>query len=238
MTVRLDDVATLTYLARRLRKETYGCAQWDEAGTYSVIRGFVGHGYAETLHLVVGHSMDPKAQTPGAMKRPFVPKRDDGGLRQPAKAGEDCKRHKGEYVGSCRLCAVEQLEHPQDPVLDDDDRTAGQRLRDELRARRLGAQAAAPVVPVDDRPETACAADGCFRPTRDGICDRCRETTAAEDIDTANAELIDRLRANERERAHTRPPADPEPPRHFTGADINHDRVRAAMARRTEGASA
>lgn len=259
MTVQLDDAKVFTYLARRLRKETYGCAEWDEAGTYAVIREFVGHTYSETLHLVVGHAMDPAARTPGAMRRPFVPKRDDGGRRQPAKAGEDCKRHAGEYVGSCRACAVEQYDAPTDPVLADDDRSAGQRLRDELRARRLGGTpqpspapdvASEPAVDdaagapgraqpdvqqrageSDQRPETACAADGCYRPTRDGICDRCRQTAAAEDVATANTELIEQLHANDRARAHTRPPVDPGPPRYFTSADYDPVRVHAAQAR-------
>lgn len=84
---------------------------------------------------------------------------------------------------------------------------------------------------VDQRPETACSADGCFRPTRDGICDRCRAKAIADDTAAANAQLVDQLKANQRERAHARPPADPGPPRYFTGADINHDKVHAAQAR-------
>lgn len=87
---------------------------------------------------------------------------------------------------------------------------------------------------MPDRPETACAADGCYRPTRDGICDHCRAQAIDDDIEAANAALIARLHANERARAHTRPEPDPEPPRHFTAADINHDRVHAAMARRSQ----
>lgn len=249
MTVRLDDVAHLAYLARRLRKETYGCAQWDEAGTYSVIREFVGRSYGETLHLVVGHSMDPKAQTPGAMRRPFVPQRtDEPGRRLPAKVGEDCKRHPGEYVGACRGCAVDSLTSEHDVVLDDD-RSAGRALRDAIRARRKGvapehspAPDGATSEPVDgtrqragepDRPETACAAPGCFRPTRDGICDRCREQAAAEDAAAANAELVDRLKAQQRERAASRPAPDPGPPRYFTSDDYDPERVHAAQARAT-----
>lgn len=88
-----------------------------------------------------------------------------------------------------------------------------------------------------DRPETACSVDGCFRPTTQGICDRCREEASAEDVRAANAELVERLHANERERAHTRPEPTHEPPRHFTSADIDPERVRAAMARRTEASA-
>lgn len=261
MTVNLQDAQTLTYLACRLRAETYGCGNWDQAGTFSVIRELIGQNYAESLHRVVGHAMDPEARTPGAIRRPFVPKRtDEPGRRQPAKAGEDCLRHPGEYVGSCRPCSVEHLHAPTDPVLDDD-RTAGRELLAEIRARRHGgnpepspahgvpAPSEPPAPPVTsradvgddhgpasagepDRPETACAADGCYRPTRDGICDRCREKAAAEDIDAANAELVDRLRANERARAHTRPAPDPAAQtRYFTGVDYDPQRVHAAQAR-------
>lgn len=260
MTVKLEDAQALTYIAVRLRQETYGCAKWDHAGTFSVIRELIGQNYSETLHRVIGHAMDPEARTPGAIRRPFVPKRpDEPGRRVPAKAGEDCRRHPGEYVGSCRACSVEHLDAPTDPVLDDQDRTAGRQLLAEIRARRLGTPEHSPAPDVasvpavddaaappgrdesqdvqqragesDQRPETACSADGCFRPTRDGICDRCRAKAIADDVDAANAALVDQLKANQRERAHARPPADPGPPRYFTGADINHDKVHAAQAR-------
>lgn len=87
---------------------------------------------------------------------------------------------------------------------------------------------------MPDRPEVACSVDGCYRPTRDGICDRCRAKAIDDDDAAANADLIARLHANERARAHTRPAPDPGPPRYFKPADINHDRVHAAEARRTE----
>jgi hypothetical protein len=83
----------------------------------------------------------------------------------------------------------------------------------------------------EDRPESACLTPACYRPTTDGICDRCRAAAAAEDVRAGNAELIERLRANEAERARTRPPADPGPPRYFTSADYDPERVHAAQAR-------
>lgn len=139
MTTTISDVAALTHLAVRLREDTYGCGKWDHAGTNAVIRELIGQNLAETIHRVVGHSMDPAARTPGAIRRPFVPaKVDEPGRRQPAKAGEDCRLHPGEYVGSCRACAVDGISAPTDPVLDQD-RTAGAALLAEIRARRLGA---------------------------------------------------------------------------------------------------
>ena len=249
MTVTKGDVQALTWLATRLREDTHGCGHWDAQGTYAVISEHIGHNLAETLHCVVGHALDPEARTPGAIRRPFIPKRpEEPGRRQPAKAGEDCRRHPGEYVGSCRACRVDGLGTEHDVVLADQDRSAGRRLREQLRARRLGVTPEAPASdecapdcqPItnpcsrDDRPETACAAPGCFRPTRDGICDRCRAAAAAEAMQAANAELIDRLHANEAERARNRPPVDPAPPRYFTSADYDPERVHAAQAQRTE----
>lgn len=138
MTTTIRDAQALTYLATRLRDETHGCAKWDQAGTYAVIRELIGQNLAETIHRIVGHALDPEARTPGAIRRPFVPTRtDEPGRRQPAKAGEDCRLHPGEYVGSCRPCAVDSIDHPADPVLDDD-RSAGAALLAEIRARRSG----------------------------------------------------------------------------------------------------
>lgn len=253
MTVTKGDAQALTWIARRLREDTHGCGPWDPAGTYAVIAELVGQNLAETVHRVIGHALDPEARTPGAIRRPFVPKRDDGptGRVKPAKAGEDCKRHPGEYVGSCRACLVDVLSTEHDPVLVDDDRSAGRALREQIRARRQGAAVhlAQPTSWTDgdtvtvvgevvdvDRPETACAAPGCFRPTRDGICDRCRAAAAAEDVQAANAELIERLHANEAERARTRPEPDPDAPapRFFTSADYDPERVHAAQARAAE----
>lgn len=136
MTTTTRDAQALTYLATRLRDETHGCGKWDQNGTYAVIGELVGQSLAETIHRVVGHALDPEARTPGAIKRPFVPKQPDApGHRKPAKAGEDCRIHPGEYVGSCRSCAVDALQHPQDPVLDED-RSAGQALLASIRARK------------------------------------------------------------------------------------------------------
>lgn len=264
MTLSKGDAQALTWIARRLREDTHGCGPWDPAGTYAVIVDeLLGHNLAESVHRVIGHALDPEARTPGSIKRPFVPKRDEPttGRVKPAKAGEDCKRHPGEYVGACRACNVEHLNAEHDVVLADDDRTAGRALRDAIRARRQGVapepspapgvgapepavdDAAAPsgreqqdvrqrAGEPDDRPETACAAPGCFRPTRDGICDRCRAAAAAEDQQAANRELIERLHANELERAHNRPAPDPDAPapRFFTSADYDPEKVHAAQA--------
>jgi hypothetical protein len=52
-------------------------------------------------------------------------------------------------------------------------------------------------------------------------------------VQAANAELIERLKANELERARRRPPPDPSAPapRLFTSADYDPEKVHAAQAR-------
>jgi len=57
------------------------------------------------------------------------------GPRFPAKAEHQCRRHPGEYAESCRSCAVDEITAETDPVLDAD-RSAGQRLHAQIRARR------------------------------------------------------------------------------------------------------
>lgn len=110
MTTTQRDAQALTYLATRLREEVHGCAKWDQTGTYAVISELVGQNLAETIRRVIGHATDPDARTPGAIKRPFVPKAPETpGVRFPAKPGDDCRAHPGEYAASCRACAADRL---------------------------------------------------------------------------------------------------------------------------------
>jgi hypothetical protein len=69
-----QDLRALSYLARRLRDETHGCRQWDEAGTFTCFKdALAGQNLLISIQRVIGHATDPDAQTPGAIKRPFVP---------------------------------------------------------------------------------------------------------------------------------------------------------------------
>ena len=104
-----QDTRALTYLACRLRKETRGAGEWDQAGVQSVIAKLVGHNLAVTIERVTRHAADPDAKTPGAIQRPFVPEGPKAETRFPAKAGEDCRIHPGEHVDSCRSCAADRL---------------------------------------------------------------------------------------------------------------------------------
>ena len=103
-----QDARALTYLACRIRKETKGAREWDEAGTHAVIAELVGHNLAMTVERVTRHAADPEAKTPGAIRRPFVPDAPKSETRFPAKAGDDCRTHPGEHADNCRSCAADQ----------------------------------------------------------------------------------------------------------------------------------
>ena len=111
MTTTTRDAQALTYLATRLRDETHGCGKWDQNGTYSVIAELVGLNLADTIRRVIAHALDPEARTPGAIKRPFVPKvPETPGARFPARAGiNECRYHPGEHATACRACAADTL---------------------------------------------------------------------------------------------------------------------------------
>jgi hypothetical protein len=250
-----EQIRWLTWGA--VQHRPHGAPRWDEPGTHRAISEHCGTwGLEVATEHVLAHARDPKAKTPFAIKGSAP--HHERAPRQPAKAGGDeCRMHPGEWAGSCRACAADRLagdqsSRPQrqkapaevahrgaaacraalslpspspapdvvsEPAVDDAAEGSGPLALDVQ--RRAG----------EDRPETACLAPGCYRPTRDGICDRCRAVAAAEDVRAGNAELIERLRANEAERARTRPPADPGPPRYFTSADYYPERVHAAQAR-------
>lgn len=111
MTTTPRDAQALTYLARRLRDTTHGAGAWDEAGTHAVISKLVGQSLAIAAERVLHHAADPKAQTPGAIMRPFTPPGPDmHAPRFPARAGVgECRIHKGEHADGCRACAADEL---------------------------------------------------------------------------------------------------------------------------------
>lgn len=91
-TLTQRDAQALTYLARRLREATRGAREWDDQGTYAVIAERIGHDLTDVVRVVIGHATDPEARTPGAMRRPFVPKKaEEPGVARPPKADEACQ---------------------------------------------------------------------------------------------------------------------------------------------------
>jgi hypothetical protein len=113
-----QDARALTYLARRLRTETHGCREWDDAGTYAKISELTGQNLALTIERVLCHATDPEAKTPGAILRNFTPPRPS--TREPEKRGnphkaDECRKHMGEWADACRCCKVDAYDSDDDP---------------------------------------------------------------------------------------------------------------------------
>ncbi|HET7407347.1 MAG TPA: hypothetical protein VFJ21_09485 [Mycobacteriales bacterium] len=102
-----QDARALTYLAKRLREETYGACRWDEAGIYAVIAKLIGRNLPTVVEQVTRHASDPEAKTPGAINRPFLPDAPKAGPLYPPKRGEDCPRHPGQWATSCGGCEAD-----------------------------------------------------------------------------------------------------------------------------------
>jgi hypothetical protein len=105
-----QDARALTYLARRLRTETHGCREWDEAGTYAKVSELTGQNLALTIERVLCHATDPEAKTPGAILRNFTPPKPS--QRETAKRGnphrdEECREHPGQWPDTCASCKTE-----------------------------------------------------------------------------------------------------------------------------------
>lgn len=99
-----QDLRCLTYLARRLRDETHGCNQWDDAGTFACLKAELGgQNLLIAAQRVIGHATDPEAKTPGAIKRPFTPTPTNAPTREPydaRKVCHDCGRRQAEHPGA------------------------------------------------------------------------------------------------------------------------------------------
>jgi hypothetical protein len=98
------DAQALAYLARRLRAETRGCREWDDAGTYAKVSELIGQNLALAVERVLCHATDPEAKTPGAILRNFTPPRPstkDPDRFRPPKRDEACKVCGGWCPGPC-----------------------------------------------------------------------------------------------------------------------------------------
>ena len=119
-----QDARALTFLARRLRTETHGCREWDDAGTYAKIAELIGQNLALSIERVLCHATDPDAKTPGAIGRPFLPPKPSDqpkAAARPLKRTEQCPRCGGRK-GACG-CRLEHL-----AATYDDDETEGERM--------------------------------------------------------------------------------------------------------------
>lgn len=99
-----QDARALTHLARRLRTETHGAGEWDEAGIYAVVAELIGQNLEITCERVLRHAADPEARTPGAIRRPFTPpaaSEKTPTKRGNPKPGEGCPSHPGYWADTC-----------------------------------------------------------------------------------------------------------------------------------------
>lgn len=88
-----QDARALTYLAMRIRQETYGAGPWDEDGTYANIRKLTGRSLALTAESIISHAADVNARTPGVLAGPFKgtkPSEREPEKFRPPKADEAC----------------------------------------------------------------------------------------------------------------------------------------------------
>lgn len=95
------DARALAWLAKRVRQETSGCAPWDEPGIMAELRRCEGHSVAVTVERVIRHAADPTAQTPGAIRRPFLPEVPTSGPPRPPRAGEHCRTCGKRLTATC-----------------------------------------------------------------------------------------------------------------------------------------
>lgn len=116
MPVTEQDARALAHLAMRIRRETPGANTWDEHGTNAVMGKLVGRDLATTAERVVIHAADPEAKTPGAVMRPFKPKREESTTRVPPRREQECRRHPGEWSDACRICSAPKPRDADEPT--------------------------------------------------------------------------------------------------------------------------
>jgi hypothetical protein len=131
------DAPSLIHLACRLRKETYGCREWDAVGVAKYVGEMRAQGWslAAALEQVLRRATDPTAKTPAALlhkiSSPLPSERGPEPFRPPRK-DEACPTCGGICPGAC----------VRDRYGDDNEQTAagdeGRRLVETIRARREG----------------------------------------------------------------------------------------------------
>lgn len=103
-----DQIRWLTWGAIQHRPK--GAPKWDEPGTAKAIADHCGTwGLEIATEHVLAHARDPKARTPFAIKGNAPHTEPGKGVRFPAKPGDDCPTHPGEWSTSCRACAADAL---------------------------------------------------------------------------------------------------------------------------------
>lgn len=87
-----------------------GAPRWDEPGTAKAIADHcAGWDLATATEHVLAHARDANARTPFAIKGNPPHTEPTRAARYPAKDGDSCPSHPGEWVHSCRACAADRL---------------------------------------------------------------------------------------------------------------------------------
>lgn len=136
----LDDqeLRALAFLALRVRKATFGCGPWDEAGLMANLRKVANRNLHMTIEHVLRHAADPNAKSPGVLAGSYTPPAPKAERFRPLKASEQCRRCGGQR-GACG-CQLEDLavdahepdETPDLPPLDQVNPRLAQRLAEHL----------------------------------------------------------------------------------------------------------
>ena len=89
MTITDQDARALAYLARRIRADA-NLSRWDEPGILAALAGSQTWSLAVAAERVIRHAADPTAETPGAIRRPFLPDAPAGTAPRPPRRDEAC----------------------------------------------------------------------------------------------------------------------------------------------------
>lgn len=115
MTTTEQDARALAHLAYRLREDTHGARKWDQPGIWTEVSRLIGTNLAVACETVTRHASDPTADTPGAIRRGFIPGPPAPPIARPPKRDQECPRHPGSHAVGCSGCAADRLSHTPTP---------------------------------------------------------------------------------------------------------------------------
>lgn len=108
MTTTEQDARALAHLAYRLREDTHGAGKWDRPGIWAEVSRLIGTNLAVACETVVRNSADPAADTPGAIRRGYLPGPPAPPIARPPKRDDECPAHPGSHATACSGCAADR----------------------------------------------------------------------------------------------------------------------------------
>lgn len=108
MTTTEQDARALAHLAYRLREDTHGAGKWDRPGIWSELSRLIGTNLAVACETVIRHASDPTADTPGAIRRGYLPGPPTPPAFRPPKRDDECPAHPGSHAVGCSGCAADR----------------------------------------------------------------------------------------------------------------------------------